>query len=156
MLTVHTDTWLLSYHVSLAVTDWTSNQYVDQPTRQSASQNVGKLEQSCTYHYCFAQFLHQTCLRHCHLQFLLHLSSLSWCNSIWTRKQYYFFKSMVNHCWYRKRSSWFHYNNKFVINFSLFWIDFPELLSCLCFTQQGLPFVFEPKNPHHRLTKILH
>jgi len=35
-------------------------------------------------------------------------------------------------------------------------VDFPELLSCLCFTKRGLPFVFAPKNPHHRLPEILH
>ena len=40
-------------------------------------------------------------------------------------------------------------------NFFLFSVDFPELLSCLCFTKRGLPFVFAPKNPHHRLPEIL-
>ena len=40
-------------------------------------------------------------------------------------------------------------------NFFLFWVDFPELLSCLCFTKRRLPFVFAPKNPHHRLPEIL-
>ena len=42
-----------------------------------------------------------------------------------------------------------------MINFFLFWVDFPELLSCLCFTRRGLPFVFAPKNPHNRLPEIL-
>ena len=27
--------------------------------------------------------------------------------------------------------------------------------SCLCFTKRGLPFVFAPKNAHHRLPEIL-
>ena len=46
-----------------------------------------------------------------------------------------------------KRSSRFDYNNKFLINLFLFWVDFPELVSCLCFTKRGLPFVFAPKHP---------
>ena len=29
--------------------------------------------------------------------------------------------------------------------FFLFWVDFPELLSCVCFTRHGLPFVVAPK-----------
>jgi len=44
-----------------------------------------------------------------------------------------------------KRTSRFHHNNKFLINFSLFWVDFPEILRYLCFTKRGLPFVFSPK-----------
>ena len=39
--------------------------------------------------------------------------------------------------------------------FFLFWVDFPELLNCLSFTKRGLPFVFTPKIPHHRLPEIL-
>ena len=47
-----------------------------------------------------------------------------------------------------KQSSQFHCNNKFLMNFFLFWVDFPELLSCLCrsFSRQ--------KNLHHRLPKL--
>ena len=37
----------------------------------------------------------------------------------------------------------------------MLWVDFPEFLSCLCFTKRGLPFVFAPRNPHHRLLQIL-
>ena len=32
-------------------------------------------------------------------------------------------------------------------NFFLFWVDFAELLSCLCFTKRGWPFAFAPKTP---------
>ena len=38
-------------------------------------------------------------------------------------------------------------------NFFLFWVDFPELLSCLCFTKRGLPFVFAPKKLSPQTTR---
>ena len=50
-----------------------------------------------------------------------------------------------------KQSSRFHYNNKVLMNFFLCCVDFPELLSCLCYTKRGLPIVFAPKNSHHSL-----
>jgi len=42
-----------------------------------------------------------------------------------------------------------------MINFFFFGVDFPELLSRLCFAKRGLPFVFAPKTTHHRLPEIL-
>ena len=40
-----------------------------------------------------------------------------------------------------------------IITFFLFWVDVPELRSCLCFTERGLPFVFAPKNPSPQTTR---